>query len=66
MTQLLFAKKTVGFFFSRILCLIILWSTPITWDRISQIIRVLEVIKSHTSLSLQLELERRELMSQRS
>lgn len=31
---------------------------------ISQIIRVLEVIKSHTSL--QLELERRELMSQRS
>lgn len=53
-------------FFSGIPCLIILWSIPITWDRISQIIRVLEVIRSHTSLSLQLELERRELMSQRS
>jgi len=62
MTQLLFAMKTVGFF-ARMPCLIILSSILITWDKIVKIVRILEVIKRHTSLSLQFELEKSKLLS---
>lgn len=62
MTQLLFAMKTVGFFAS-IPCLIILSSILITWDKIVKIVRILEVIKRHSSLSLQFELEKSEVLS---
>lgn len=54
--------KTVGVFAS-MPCLIILLSVLIMWDKIVKIVRILEVIKRHTSLSLQFELEESELLS---